>query len=208
MIIIDENGVEIDVLGERNENIKERLKPILEQFLSEKKSMLAFKKPVNLGYRFSKQIYSVLATYPKMTAEDFVRLDYETLNDYWLKYLDLTAYYNMYFEIVDNKQLLMAFIGINSRQYKDLENHENEDIRDLMCMINNAFIGLGFIANESGNANSTATMGRLQTKGDGHGLVKESDSQLINAVSKRTPQDTLRELANIIGGDSKKLLKK
>ena len=195
----DENGNAIDYLAERNEEIKTKLKSILDEFMYEKEEMRKLKKPVNLGYRFTKQLYSVLATYPKMKAEDFVMLDYDDINDYWLKYLELTAHYNRFFEIVDNKQLLMAFMGINSRQYKELENHENEDIKNLMGMINNAFVGLGFIANESGNADSKATMGRLQARGDGHGLVKESDSKLIEAVAKRTPEESMRELLNIVG---------
>ena len=197
----DENGNQIDYLEQRNEEIKSKLKNVLDEFIYEKEEMKKLKKPINLGYRFSKQLYSVLATYPKMRAEEFVMLDYDDINDYWLKYLDLTAHYNRFFEIVDNKQLLMAFMGINSRQYKNLENHDNEDIRNLMGMINNAFVGLGFIANESGNADSKATMGRLQARGEGHSLVKESEGKLLDAAFKRTPSDAMRELLNIVGED-------
>lgn len=199
-IIIDENGATIDFLEERNKCIKENLTTILDEFLAEKQENRLLKKTVSLGYRFSKQLYSVLASYPRMTAQEFTSLNYDQVNDYWLKYLDLTAYYNRFFEIVDNKQLLMAFMGINSRQYKELENHEDEDIRGLMGMINNAFVGLGFIATESGNSSPTATMGRLQARGEGHGVVKESDGQIIDNLAKRTPQETMRELQNLIGG--------
>lgn len=198
-IYLDENGKCIDYLEVRNSEIKEKLEQVLTEFMIEKREMLKVKKPLNLGYRFTKQLYSVLATYPKMKSEDFVMLDYEDVNNYWLKYLDLTAYYNRFFEIVDNKQLLMAFMGINSRQYKELENHENEDIKNLMGMINNAFIGLGFIAGESGNANDKAIMGRLQTRNEGHGLIKESDGKLVDAVVKRSPEEAMRELLNVVG---------
>lgn len=200
-IYTDDNGNVIDYLGERNEKIKEQLEPILSDFLVEKALAQKMKKPINLGYRFTKQLYSVLATYPKMNADDFVRLDYDDINDYWLKYLELTAYYNRYFEIVDNKQTLMAYMGINSRQYKDLERHDDEDIKSLMSMINNAYIGLGFIANESGNADSRATMGRLSARELGHGLVKESEGQMIDAVTSKTPKELERQLQNLIGGE-------
>lgn len=195
----DNDGKAIDFLAQRNEEIKEQLAPTLKDFLDEKNMMLKLKKPVNLGFRFTKQLYSVLATYPKMSADHFVLLDYDEINDYWLKYLDLTAYYNRFFEIVDNKQMFMIFMGINSRQYTELENHENEDVRNLMGMINSAFVGLGFVATESGNANASATMGRLQTRNEGHGLIKESEGKLLDSVPKRTPNDCEKELLHIIG---------
>ena len=92
-IIIDENGATIDFLEERNKCIKETLTPILGEFLTEKQENRILKKTVSLGYRFSKQLYSVLASYPRMTAQEFTSLNYDQVNDYWLKYLDLTAYY-------------------------------------------------------------------------------------------------------------------
>ena len=199
----DENGKAVDYLAERNDEIKLRLATVLDEFLAEKNSMLKLKKPINLGYRFSKQLYSVLATYPKMSADHFCLLTYEDINDYWLNYLELTAYYNRFFEIVDNKQIFMVYCGINSRQYKDLERHENEDIKNLMGMINNAFVGLGFIANESGNASTSATMSRLQARGEGHGLVKESEGQVLDAVNNRTSQELERQLKNLITGGIK-----
>ena len=203
-IMYDKDGRQVDLLAERNDEIKDKLDNVLQEFLAEKEALVKMKRPSNLGYRFSKQLYSVLATYPKMRADDFVRLDYDTLNDYWLKYLDLTAFYNRFFEIVDNKQLLMAFMGINSRQFKDLEQHSDEDIRGLMSMINSAFVGLGFIANESGNADSKATMGRMTARDLGHGLVKESESKMIEAVSGKTPQDLERQLRLALGGNFEK----
>lgn len=202
MEYIDNGNEIVSFLEERNEEIKDSLSEVLAEFLIEQKENKKMKRPVNLGYRFTKQLYSVLATYPKMSADRFILLTYDEINEYWLKYLELTAFYNRYFEIVDNKQTLMAFMGINSRQYKDLEMHDDEDIKSLMSMINNAFVGLGFIANESGNADSKATMGRLSARSLGHGLVKESEGQVIDAVAQRTPQELDRQLKNLIGGNN------
>ena len=143
----------------------------------------------------------VLAKLGRLSAEQVAEMDYETLNDYWLKYLELTAYYNKYFEIVDNKQLFMAFVGINSRIYSQWEKSEDEDIRNLMLEINGAFIGLGFVATESGNADSKAVKTRLEAKDFGHNMVSAVEEMAVGALSgQKTEIELKRELAAIIGG--------
>lgn len=199
MLMLDENGNIIDTLSERNEEIKEKLEPVLDEFLREKKQMLALKKPIKLGFRFSKQLWQVLSEYGRMGAEQVAKLDYETLNDYWLKYLSLTAYYNRYFELVDNKQLFMVFMGINDRIWKQLSNHEDEDIRNLICTMNTAFTGLGFIATESGNSDSRATNNRLGAKGVGHDVVSASEEMIAQAVGSRSPNELNKEIERLLG---------
>ncbi len=202
MITVDENGKIIDFLDKRNKEIKERLANTLDEFLSEKAIMMKSKKSQNLGYRFTKQIYYALAGYGLMSASVFVALDYETINDYWLKYLELTAYYNMYFEIVDNKQLFMAFMGINSRQYSQLEKSSDEDIANLMLMINNSFVGLGFVAGESGNANPLAVKQRLGAKDEGHSVVSASEENLTNALTggATSPSEIEKKVQMLLNG--------
>lgn len=205
MITLDENGQQIDFLAKRNEEIKDRLSDTLKEFLAEKTILLNSKKGANLGYRFAKQIYTVLSSYGMMTAENVSMLDYETINDYWLKYLDLTAYYNKYFEIVDNKQLFMAFMGVNSRQFAQLEKSQDEDIANLMLMINNAFIGLGFVAGESGNANPQAVKQRLGASGaEGHNIISATEEKITDALGgRKTSHELDRELALILGQNTK-----
>ena len=53
---LDEEGNVIDYLDARNTKIIEELQPTLQQFLEEKKAMLKLKKPVKLGYQFTKQL--------------------------------------------------------------------------------------------------------------------------------------------------------
>jgi hypothetical protein len=201
-----ESGMTIDRLADRNEEIKANLDPILQEFIAEKETNKALKVKEKLGYRFAKQIFLVLNEYPRMSPEKFAGLDYETIENYWLKYLSLTAYYNRYFEIVDNRQLLQAFMGINSRQYAELENSDDEDIKSLMNSINSTFIGLGFVAGESGNADVKATSQRMRTKGEGHNLISASEDKLLEQVDTKSPLDLERQLAAIMGG-SPKLLK-
>ncbi len=204
-IVIDEDGKRVDELALRNEEIKANLAPILEEFVEEKNTNKALKVREKLGYRFAKQIFLALNEYPRMTAEQFVELSYEDIEDYWAKYLSLTAYYNRYFEIVDNRQLLQAFMGINSRQYAELENSDDEDIISLMNSINSTFIGLGFVAGESGNADVKATSQRMRTKGEGHNLISASEDKLIEKVDGRTPADLERQLALVMGSSQKAL---
>ena len=205
-IVYDENGNPIDELAERNEEIKEKLAPILKEFVGEKEKMIALKKPVKLGYQFTKQIYLVLAGYGLMTAEKFVDLDYDDIYNLWLKYLDLTAYYNRYFEIVDNKQLFCAFCGWNTRQYAELERSDNDDIKNLMNTINSAFVGLGFVAGESGNADVKAVNTRLRANGEaGHGVISASEDKLLEKVEAPSENDLMRQLKSIVGGELPKL---
>lgn len=205
-VVYDEKGEMVDELAERNEEIKAKLAPILAEFVDEKERMFAMKKPVKLGYQFTKQIYLVLAGYGLMSAEKFVELDYDDIYDLWLKYLDLTAYYNRYFEIVDNKQLFCAFAGLNTRQYAELERSDNEDIKNLMITINNAFVGLGFVAGESGNADVKAVSTRLRANGEaGHGVISASEDKLIEKVEAQTPAQMMTLLGSIVGGEPKKL---
>lgn len=207
-IVLDENQNIVDELEIRNEEIKQKLAPTLREFIDEKEKMLALKKPIKLGYQFTKQIYLVLAGYGLMSAEKFVKLEYEDIFDIWLKYLDLTAYYNRYFEIVDNKQLLCAFAGWNTRQYSELEKSDNEDIKNLMNTINNAFVGLGFVAGESGNADVKAVNTRLRANGEaGHSVISASEDKLIEKVETKSASQIMQELSELVGGGSGRYLK-
>ena len=202
-IVVDKNGNVVDELAERNEEIKAKLDGILQEFIAEKETNKALKVKEKLGYRFAKQIFLVLNEYPRMTAEKFAELDYEDIEDYWAKYLALTAYYNRYFEIVDNRQLLQSFIGINSRQFAELENSEDEDIKSLMNSINSTFIGLGFVAGESGNADVKATSQRMRTKGEGHSLITASEDKILEKVEGKSPLEMEQRFAKIMGSIGK-----
>lgn len=199
-VIYDENGNPVDELAERNEEIKEKLAPILEEFLKERDANVYSKRPPKLGYRFTKQIYLVLAGYGQMSADKFLSLDYDDIYDYWLKYLELTAYYNRYFEIVDNKQLFCNFLGINTRQYAELEKSEDDDIRGLMNSINSTFIGLGFVATESGNADSRAVSVRLRANGEaGHSVISATEDKIINNAEVVSPSELTKQLEAVLG---------
>lgn len=196
-IYVDENGNEIDYLAVRNDEIKERLAPALDILLEErKKDTKGFKK---FGYRMSVQLDSCLRSYGLMSAEEFVNIDYDTIEDNWNKFRDLIAYYNLYFDLVANKQLFCAFFRINNRMYGQLERHENEEIRELMISINDSFIGLGFSASESGGVDSRATKLRLGAKGAGHGVISETEDRIVGAKEEETPQMLERKLFALLG---------
>lgn len=194
---IDENGKTVDFLEERNNQIKKTLSKVLKEFQLEK---LDIKRgDGKLGYRFAKQLQAVLASYGQMTNEQAEAITYEMINNYWLKYLDLTAYYNRYFEIIDNKQLFMLFCGINDRIYSKWEKSDDEDIRNLMSTINSQFIGFGFIAGESGMSNPIATKMRLTAKDVGHSVISASEDLAFQTVAQKTPLELGREINAILG---------
>lgn len=206
MRVIDTDGKEIDLLEKRNDEIKAKLQPILDNFLKEKDDMMILKKPVNLGYRFTKQLHYVLSTYGQMSAENVARLDYETINDMWQKYLALTAYYNRYFDIADSKQLFMTFAGLNTRIYAKLENHEDEDIRNLMQTINDGLIGLAFSQSESGNSSPQAVKQRLGAKNAGHSVVSASEELIADKLTQHSTPLEIQRQVEAITGEKVKLL--
>lgn len=201
-IVLDKDGNPIDYLAVRNEEIKERLQSALDMFLLENKTMnkAGFKK---FGYRLATQIDNVLRSYGLMSADEVANIDYETIEDNWNKFRDLIAHYNLYFEIVANKQLFCAFARINNRIYSQLEKHQDDDIRSLMISINDSFVGLGFTASESGNADSKATKARLGAKDVGHSVVSASEELAVQAITGKTPQELENEMNRILGNEIK-----
>lgn len=192
----------VDVLETRNEEIKNKLKMPLQQFLDEQALDIKGKK--RFGYRFMTQLDDVLRSYGLMKQEDFAKITYEVIEDYWNKFRNLIAYYNLYFEIVPNMQLFCAFMGINIKMYQQLCNHDDEDIKNLIFSINDSFVGLGFMAGEMGNCDGKSIKMRLSAKTDGHSVRSATEDVLVQNAEKTTPQDLRRQLQdftnkNLIG---------
>lgn len=193
---LDENGKIIDMLEERNKSIKKRLASVVKDLKAESESG---GKKSKIGYRFIKQLQAELALYGQMDLDASASMNYETLNRYWIKYLELTAYYNRFFEFVDNKQLFIMFCGINDDIYESWEQSTDEKVRSLTKTINSSFLALGWVAGESGGANPSAVKTRLSAKGVGHNVVSASDELVAQAISTRTPHELERELRAILG---------
>ncbi len=182
MIYFDENGNKIDPCKEKNEEVIAKLEDVLQEFLQEKQSLLAMKKQPKLGYRFMKQIMLQLAQYAPMSLKEYLDLDYETVNHYYVKFSELIAYYNRYFEIVDNKNIFMRYLGVDVNQYERLENHEDERIVKVMRMVDGDYVGLGWVASESGEADVKATTSRLRASGGaGHSVVSAAEEKVIDS---------------------------
>ena len=196
-IVLDEEGNVYEAYAERNNTIKTNLQATLERFMEEKNEAKLLKRSIpRMGYRFSKQLFCELSKHPPMTVARFSTLRYEDLNTIWTGYLELTAYYNQFFEIVDNKQLFCLYAGINTRQFGQLENSEDDDIRDFMNSINATFVGLGFIASESGEANATGVNQRLRAGGEaGHSVMTATEERVIEKASGMTNTEFESRLA-------------
>lgn len=200
-IYLDENGKPYDYLAVRNDEIKGKLEYALSILLDEREQdKKGFKK---FGYRMSVQLDSCLRGYGLMSAEEFVNVDYEEIEDNWNKFRDLIAYYNLYFDLVANKQLFCAFFRINNRMFARLEKHDNEEIRELMLSINDSFIGLGFSASESGGVDSRATKLRLGAKGAGHGVISETEDRLVGGKDEDVTPEILERRLFVITGKTK-----
>lgn len=209
-IVVDENGNPIDELEIRNKEIKENLTQVLNEFLEEKEKLLAMKKQPKLGYRFMRMIMLELAKYPSMSLDDYIELDYDTISHYYIKFSELIAFYNRYFEIVDNKNIFMRYLGVDINQYSRLEQHDDERIQKVMRMVEGDYIGLGWVAGESGEADAKATTSRLRASGGaGHSVVTAAEEKAIEqGIVAMTEDEFASKLARrgiTVIGESKRL---
>lgn len=193
--IIDENGNEIDFLAERNEEIKVKLQDTLNDFLAEKE-----KNPyVKLGYRWNMQLHAVFCTYRPLTATQVAQIDYDILNDYWVKYLDLLSYYNRYFTVPTNKQEFFAYAGIDDRIFEQFKASSDEKLSRLAWKIDDEVVAFGFFESESGEASAAAVKLRLSAKGVGHSVVSAGEEMAAKAIAGQSPQELQKEIAAITG---------
>ena len=194
-VVVDENGNVVDELALRNEEIKANLEGVLQDFINEKNMLLAMKKQPKLGYRFMKMIMLELAKYPSMSLQDYIELDYDTVNHYYIKFSELIAYYNRHFEIVDNKNIFMRYLGVDVHQYDRLEKHDDERIQQVMRMIDGDYVGLGWVASESGEADVKATTSRLRASGGaGHSVVTAAEEKVIEQGMGMTDDELAKKL--------------
>lgn len=195
--LILENGETVEVLAQKNKELKERLANTLTRFKNEEKcDRRGVKK---FGFRLLMQIEDELSKSERMSADDFVNLTAADLEDLWRNFHSLMAYFNMAFEIVPNRQTFMLYCGLNSRQYKQLMDSPDEEIRSVIAFIEDRFIGKGFSAGENGNANGVAVMNRLKSAEVGHGVVSASEKELVNAMGSKTPLELEREIKQLLG---------
>lgn len=200
---IEIDGKTMEYLDYKNEQVKESLEEVLGEF--KKRETLDKTGRKKFGFMCLMQIEDCLGKYGRMSADEFVNLSAEDIEDLWWHFHSLMAYFNRYFEIVPNRQSFMLYARINSRQYKQLMESQDEDIRSVIAFIEDRLIGKGFSAGESGNANDKAVMNRLKSADVGHNVVSASEERVINAVVGKTPQELEREMKAILGGDIKKL---
>lgn len=207
--IIDENGQERDYLADRNEKIKEALAPVLQEFLKEKEQMLALKKPVQLGGRFSTQLHAELAKYGMMSPEAIANLDYDTISDLWVKFTELIAYYNRFFDYTPNRQMFLDFCGWDSGIFTRLEKSQDDDIKRLLIKINDNLLGIAYSFMENGNTSASAGNTRVTGSGvTGHNVTSAKDEKIVGALTEaQSPQQMLLEIERIaaLGQERKKL---
>jgi hypothetical protein len=198
VLTYDENGDVFDFLSARNDAIKANLKPAFQILLDERDGDRKGNK--RLGNRMRQQINKELNKQPLMTAQEFLRLDGQDIRYYWNSYYDLICYYTLYFEIVPNRQEFIKYMGINSRQYEQLQEHEDEEIRAAIIFVEDSLKQEGFSAGENGSADAKAIATRLSAKRDGHSVVSAGEEMLAEKVAQvATPLELQRRFESIKG---------
>lgn len=202
-VTYDENGNPVDFLAERNEEIKASLKEAFQILLDERDGDRNGRK--RLGNRMQMQINNALNKQPKMSAQQFISLDADDIYYYWNSYYDLICHYTLYFEIVTNRQSFLKYAGLNSRQYEQLQEHADEDVRAAIIFIEDSLKLDGFSAGENGNADAKAIGTRLAAKKDGHSIVSAGEEMLAEKIAEAaTPLELQRKARQLLGTSENK----
>lgn len=98
-----------------------------------------------------------------------------------LSYLDIISHINDYITYLPSKQELCQFINITVDTYNQLL--ENPKYTDTFKAFEGSFINNNFNSAQAGMIDSKTTITKLQTKDEGHSLVKSPESvTLINTT--------------------------
>lgn len=201
-MILNEKGEVIDFFEEQNKTILQKMESFIDVLKTEKIVNDARSKPQNIkfGSRFYVKLMSVLSEFDLISEQEFDEFDKETLRRGFESFMELIAVFNTDFEVPINKQLLYAYLRINSRMYEKLENHEDREIKNIVQSFNDRLIGIGFASSEAGNTDSKSVMSRMKIRRDGMGLV-ENDLAATMIISnddkKVTDREVMKQLQNL-----------
>jgi len=201
-IVLDENGNTVNVLQERIDELREKLKPLYDKLLVEKAENEERKKPLNLrwGYRLASKMSCILRQNGIRKTYEIPDITYETIFEHFTAYMELVAEYNEHFDFPANKQDFCALLQITERTYNNLCKHEDDEIKLLMESINDYLNGLGFHAGEGGNLNDRATMSRLKIREAGQGLVEnDATITILDKTEKESPLELQNQLNRLLG---------
>lgn len=194
-VVIDENGNIIDELANRNEEIKTRLQPFVEQLSAEKSG----NKKAKLGYKIGFLLDDAFRSYGLMKVDDFIELTADKIEYFWNSFRALITHYVILFDVVVNKQDFCSYMGITVSQLEQLENSDDEDVKRLMSSINDSFIGLAFKAGETGGADVGALKQRLGAKKQGHSVISAKEEMIAEAIVARPTETMMKEAMSLLG---------
>lgn len=194
-VVIDENGNIIDELANRNEEIKARLQPFVEQLSAEKSG----NKKAKLGYKIGFLLDDAFRSYGLMKVDDFIELTADKIEYFWNNFRALITNYVILFDVVVNKQDFCSYMGITVSQLEQLENSDDEDVKRLMSSINDSFIGLAFKAGETGGADVGALKQRLGAKKQGHSVISAKEEMIAEAMVTRPSETMMKEAMSLLG---------
>lgn len=169
-------------------------------------------KPLKLNFttRVSTKLSECLRKYRPMTYNEALVLDYETIEQHFIAFMELISYINEYCVLPPNKQHFCALLQITNNQYLALQKGENPEIVSLMESIEDYFVGETFTSSQSGEVKEKSTLTRLKAKGQGHALQenKAIDTIIINNkfnIPASEMQKRLENLSGFLNGGNKQI---
>ena len=188
---LDENGVPIDFLADRNAEMLQNLETPLEQIVglqSDKRGA------IKLGNMVTNAIFAELERYPLLTAKEFNNLDAETLQYYFQKYLEFINNFIVY-EISTTKPLFCQYMRITVEDFLNLLNNSTDDaLKRYAKHIDDVISGLAFSQAETGNSNSNAVLKRAKIKDVGQNMVETAPDTTLFVEQAEDPELALARL--------------
>lgn len=111
---------------------------------------------------------------------------------------DLISWLNNYTPFIPTKQLVCAFMQINTNTYNKLQKSRDDDIATALDSIEEYIVDLTFTSSQNSMVQEKSTLSRLKTKGQGHNLMEnQTEQQQTTTTFVLTNQAVLKKLEQI-----------
>ncbi len=110
---------------------------------------------------------------------------------------DLISWINNYTPFIPTKQLVCAFMQINTNTYNNLQKSRDDDMATAFDSIEEYIVDLTYTSSQNAMVQEKSTLSRLKTKGQGHSLSETQSEQPANTTFVLTNQAVLKKLEQI-----------
>lgn len=200
IITLKDNG-ELYTLEEKNQEILEMLRPILDKQIEKRNTNMYLKKPMPLkfGSVITNKLLELFRGYGLIKEEELLDLSADDLRDFYLHFMSLINTISEEIEITPTKPLFCAYMGITTKIFNKLEKNESDDIRKWVDAINGDFTHSIFDSSLHGNANEKTALAFATTKDYGQETVQNDFNATITTKQELeyTPSQALEVTKNI-----------